>query len=148
MLTIFYTKILIHYFLYVNECFLNHFRKFQLENLEESKFDERKEEEKICESLELLNEEYKNLKNKKYNIKQLFNGERKRDFIKLNEISQKIVSQKNNLPNFKYSSLCSNIYKHLEFSFIIFQCILENLFQTKILLLSLPHHFLYTHIYN
>jgi len=60
--------------------------KFQLENLEESKFDERKEEEKICESLELLNEEYKNLKNKKYNIKQLFNGERKRDFIKLNEI--------------------------------------------------------------
>ena len=75
--------------------------KFQLENLEESKFDERKEEEKICESLELLNEEYKNLKNKKYNIKQLFNGERKRDFIKLNEISQKIVSQKNNLEQIK-----------------------------------------------
>ena len=38
--------------------------KFQLENLEESKFDERKEEEKICESLELLNEEYKNLREK------------------------------------------------------------------------------------
>ena len=75
--------------------------KFQLENLEESKFDERKEEEKICESLELLNEEYQNLKNKKYNIKQLFNGERKRDFIKLNEISQKIVNQKNNLKQIK-----------------------------------------------
>lgn len=75
--------------------------KFQLENLEESKFDERKEEEKIWESLKLLNEEYQNLKNKKYNIKQLFNGERKRDFIKLNEISQKIVIQKSNLEQIK-----------------------------------------------
>lgn len=67
----------------------------QLEELESLEYEGKKEEEKICAFLKVSNEEYQKFKDKKYNIIKIFNGERKEDIIKLNQISKKINNEKN-----------------------------------------------------
>lgn len=86
------------------------YNKLYLEELEDKKYNQENIIKNIEETLKPLLEEQNGLKNKKYKIFQLFNGERKNDNIIYNELSNKIKEINVNLENEKnkYDSLNKN----------------------------------------